>query len=193
VATIIGRTWPGICLRTVLLYCLLAVGAVAAAAASDANVIEAQVKAAYILRFAEYVEWPASTFADAAAPLTIGVVAADRVNAELDQLRLTRKVDGRAVAVRTILPGDPVNGIQMLYVGALDDERLKRVLVAGPAQGVLAITDGDGTLAAGAIISFVQVDRRIRFNVSTAQAERSGLKVSARLLAVAHRVEGTRP
>jgi hypothetical protein len=183
-------------IRAALLYCLLAAEMAAPAlAADDANGerIEAQVKAAYIYRFAEYIEWPAATIADRAAPWTIGVVGAEKVNAELNQLRLTRRIGGRAVAVRTMQPGDPVSGIQMLYVGALDGARLKEVLDAVPAQGVLSITDGEAALAAGGMISFVQVDRRIRFDVSIAHAERSGLKVSARLLAVAHKVEGARP
>jgi len=183
-------------IKAALLYCLLAAGMAAPARAADdasGERIEAQVKAAYIYRFAEYIEWPATTIADRTAPWTIGVVAADRVSAELNQLRLTRRIGGRAVAVRTMQPGDPVSGIQMLYVGSLDGARLKEVLDAVPAQGVLSITDGEDALAAGGMISFVQVDRRIRFDVSIAHAERSGLKVSARLLAVAHKVEGARP
>lgn len=159
---------------------------------ADPSRVAAQVKAAYIYRFAEHIEWPPAAFADPAAPLVIGVVDAEQVAAELNQLRLTRQIKGRAVTVRTLRAGDAAVGVQVLYVGAQDGARLKRTLDAAPAQGVLVITDGDGTLAAGGAISFVPVDNRIRFDVSLTHAERSGLKIGVRLLAVAHKIEGGR-
>lgn len=176
-------TWP------------LPLPAAAAGDAGDADPsrVAAQVKAAYIYRFAEYIEWPPAAFADDAAPLVIAVVDADQVAAELNQLRLTRQIKGRGVTVRTLRAGDPAGAIQVLYVGAQDGARVKRTLEAAATQGVLAITDGAGTLAAGSAISFVPIDNRIRFDVSLAHAERSGLKISARLLAVAHKIEGGKP
>ena len=164
----------------------------AAGQEADPLRVAAQVKAAYIYRFAEHIEWPPAAFADPAAPLVIGVVDAEQVAAELNQLRLTRQIKGRAVTVRTLRAGDAAAGVQVLYVGAQDGARLKRTLDAAPAQGVLVITDGDGTLAAGGAISFVPVDNRIRFDVSLTHAERSGLKIGVRLLAVAHKIEGGR-
>jgi len=174
---------------------LLAALAMAAAVAGEANsgALEAQVKAAYIYRFAELIDWPPEAFAGSAAPLTIGVVEADQVATELNQLRQTRQIKGRAVQVRTLRAGDAASGIQVLYLGAQEGARVKRQLEAAPSQGVLYITDGAGTLGAGSAISFVQVDNRIRFDVSVAHAERSGLKISARLLAVAHKIEGEKP
>ncbi|WP_343732894.1 YfiR family protein [Duganella sp.] len=172
---------------------LLAAAGEAAAGETSVSTVEAQVKAAYIYRFAEHIEWPAEAFAGSSAPLTIAVVEADQVAAELNQLRLTRQIKGRAVNVRSLRAGDAVGGAQVLYIGALDAGRLKRTLEAVSGAGVLAITDGAGTLAAGSAISFVQIDNRIRFDVSVAHAERSGLKISARLLAVAHKIEGDKP
>lgn len=179
-------------LRHWLVAVALCCGVLPVPRAGDAN-LEAQVKAAYIYRFAEYIEWPADAFASSTAPLTIGVVEADPVAAELNQLRLTRQIKGRAVAVRTLRAGEAASGVQVLYIGALDGARLRRALDSAQAPGMLAITDGEGTLAAGSAISFVQIDNRIRFDVSVAHAERSGLKISARLLAVAHKIEGDRP
>lgn len=175
-----------------LLCCLLLPARPAATDEQDPARLIAQVKAAYIYRFAEHIEWPAASFADQAAPLAIGVVDGEQVAAELNQLRLTRQIKGRNVTVRTLRAGDSASGIQVLYVGAQDAPRVKRALEAAQAQGVLSITDGDGTLAAGSAISFVPVENRIRFDVSVAHAERSGLKISARLLAVAHKIEGGR-
>nr|WP_229262499.1 YfiR family protein [Duganella radicis] len=192
----IGTGWMGMRRRAkaLLLGCaLLTAPQRPAAGEAGVGTVEAQVKAAYIYRFAEHIEWPAEAFASPTAPLTIAVVEAEQVAAELNQLRQTRQIKGRAVSVRTLRAGDAAGGVQVLYIGALDGGRLKRTLEAAPGAGVLAITDGAGTLAAGSAISFVQIDNRIRFDVSLAHAERNGLKISARLLAVAHKIEGEKP
>lgn len=191
-----GTGWVGRQQRTVcvLLGCALLLAVLLAnAGETSVSTVEAQVKAAYIYRFAEHIDWPAEAFASSSAPLTIAVVEADQVAVELNQLRQTRQIKGRAVSVRSLRAGDAVSGAQVLYIGALEAGRLKRTLEAVTGTGVLAITDGAGTLAAGSAISFVQIDNRIRFDVSVAHAERNGLKISARLLAVAHKIEGDKP
>jgi hypothetical protein len=190
-----GSGLAGIRQRTtaVALGCALLAGPAAAAGDANVSAVEAQVKAAYIYRFAEHVEWPPEAFTSTSAPLTIAVMEADQVATELNQLRQTRQIKGRAVSVRTLRAGEAAAGAQVLYIGALDGGRLKRMLEAAPSPGVLSITDGAGTLAAGSAISFVQIDNRIRFDVSVSHAERNGLKISARLLAVAHKIEGDKP
>ena len=50
-----------------------------------------------------------------------------------------------------------------------------------------------GAIDVGSVINFVLVDNRVRFEISVGNAERHGLKVSSRLLAVAQRVEMGRP
>ena len=45
-----------------------------------------------------------------------------------------------------------------------------------------------GALNQGSMINFVIVDRRVRFEVALDSVERSGLKLSSRLLAVAQQV-----
>ena len=55
---------------------------------------------------------------------------------------------------------------------------------------LLIVADGAQGLEAGALLAFVLVENRLRFEASLRAAERSGLKVSSRLLALAQRVTG---
>jgi hypothetical protein len=50
---------------------------------------------------------------------------------------------------------------------------------------VLLVSDVDGGLEEGSVINLVVVDNRVRFEVSLEAAERSQLKLSSRMLAVA--------
>ena len=155
--------------------------------------LQAQVKAAYLYKFAGYVEWPLSAFADAAAPFTIGVVGAGDIADELNKLKSGRAVNEHPVEVRILKPGDPTRGVQLVFVGSADAAQLRRVLENYKTLPTLTISDIPGAVDAGCVINFVMVDNRIRFEISLGNAERQGLKVSSRLLAVAQRVEAGRP
>lgn len=173
-----------------LLGALAALAGVAApAAGADGPApLEAQIKAAYLYKFATYVDWPAAPPGE--QPLTIGVAGADALAAELAHLSQQYKVHNRAVEIRRVRAGDSLAGMQVLFVGQLDAVQARRLLDSVAAQPVLTVTDA----AAGpGVISFVAVDDRIRFEVSLARAESHGLKISARLLGVAYKIDGRTP
>jgi YfiR/HmsC-like len=158
--------------------------ATASAAAQEA--LEASVKAAYVYKFLAYVDWPPGSFPSAEAPQVIGVMRADAVQADLDRLVAGRRVNGRPLVTRKIVPGDSLEGVHVLYVG-----RAARVASAVPMVGnrpILVITDVPTGLAEGGALNFVLVDGRVRFEASPRAADRLGLRLSSRLLAVAERV-----
>lgn len=180
--------------RTVLAaLAMLAAAMGNAGAQADGQPLEVQVKAAYLYRFAGHVEWPPEAFADTAAPFVIGVVGAGDVAEELNRLKPGRAVNDRPVEVRVLRPGETARGVQLIFVGSRDAAQLKRALEPYKALPALLISDAPGATDAGCVINFVLVDNRVRFEISVGNAERHGLKVSSRLLAVAQRVDTGRP
>lgn len=172
-------------------HCLLAVSWNVRA---EPNVVESQVKAAYLYKFMAYVEWPSSVFAQADTPITIGIIGADEIADELNLLKRGHLVNNRTLEVKLLKSGETLPGLQILFIGGNQESgRVKRLLDSIQTQPVLTVSDSPGGLANGSIINFVPVDERIRFEVSVAQAERSGLKISARLLNVAHKIETRKP
>lgn len=164
-----------------------------ATADGDGRPLEAQVKAAYLYKFVAHIEWPPSAFPDAATPLTIGVIGASDVADELGKLKPGRAANERPVEVRALKPGDPARGVQLIFIGGADTTQLRRLIEPYKAAPALTISDVPGGMDAGCVINFVTLDNRVRFEISTGNAERQGLKVSARLLAVAQRVDTRRP
>ncbi|HET8692204.1 MAG TPA: YfiR family protein [Steroidobacteraceae bacterium] len=146
------------------------------------------VKAAFLCKFPGYVDWPAG--ADPAdRPLTIGVLGSPAMADELVRLTSDRKVGERPVEVRAVKGGDSLAGLQVLYVGNGTAEELPQSLAPARSLPILVVTDAPGALASGSVINFTVERDRVRFEVSLPAAERSGLKLSSRLLAVAQRVE----
>jgi mRNA-degrading endonuclease toxin of MazEF toxin-antitoxin module len=169
-------------------------GAVPAAAQAELHASEAAVKAAYVVRFLQFVEWPPAALPAAAsgpsaagqrpAPLVIGVLASDHMARQIAAVASGRRVAGRELLVRRLQPADTADGLDVLFVG--QTWRRTRLAESIQARPVLIISDqGLDDLT---MLNFVPVDGRIRFEASAAAAERAGIRLGARLLAIAEKV-----
>jgi hypothetical protein len=150
--------------------------------------LERRVKAAFLYKFLGYTDFPASAFADAAAPLTIGVIGADDLAVELARVVAGRTVNNRPIEVRELREADAAARVHLLFVGGFDPQRVGRI-VRQASGAMLIVTECETGLQLGSVINFRIVDERVRFDVSLDAAERNGIKLSSRLLTVANRVQ----
>jgi hypothetical protein len=146
------------------------------------------VKAAFLHRFAAYIDWPAAAASD--APFVIAVASSDGVAGELERLLPGRTIQNRSAQVRRVSAIADLEGVSILYIGAGSLHRAGPLIAAAGKHPILIVTDDVGGLEQGGIINFVQMRRNIRMEISLSAAERSGLKIDSGLLAVAVRVEG---
>lgn len=168
---------------------LLAALALAPGVPAQQSAAEASVKAAFLFKFAGYVEWPPQAFASADAPIVIAVIGADDVAAELERIVPGRIVNGHPIAVKRIADLDSLKGTHVVFIGRAASSRISAVAKVAQRDGVLVVSDSAGALEEGSAINFV-VDDRVGFEVSLTSAERTGHRISARMLAVAKRVVG---
>lgn len=173
------------CARPFLLALWLLAGAAGAQPARAEARLEVQVKAAYLYKFAGFVDWPAAAFARPDSPLVIGVAGNEELAAQLERLVSGRNVGGHPLTVRRVGRGEALAGLHVLYAGGLDGAAL-----LAHARGLPLLTVGDAAEAPAGMIRFLVVDERLRFEVALGQVAPSGLKISARLLAAALRVTG---
>jgi hypothetical protein len=161
----------------------------AAAWAQGQAARESAVKAAFLYNFAGFVEWPAGTFQRGDEAVVIGVWGNDAVAADLEQIAPRRTVEGRPVAVRRLRDEDELSGVHVLLLGAAREQRVRELAVAA-AGPVLVVTEQDDGLRLGGVLNFVAEDGKVRFAASLPAAQARGLRLSARLLALAQSVEG---
>jgi hypothetical protein len=155
--------------------------------AADAHSEDA-VKAAYLYRFAGYVDWPEPGPSN--TPFIIDVLGSPGVARELRRLLTGHLINSRAAQVREITGARGFGAAQMVYVAA-GRAHLIRSLAPGPSHpSMLLVTDEAEGLNAGSTLNFLTVDRNVRFEVSLTAADRWGLKISSELLGVAIRVRG---
>ena len=161
---------------------------IASLAQSENRASEVQIKAAFLYKFGEFVQWPPAAFARADAPFAIGVMGAEDVAAALEQVVAEHTVQGHRVVVRRLRRGEALSGLHVLFVGQGESARLAETLATARGQALLTVTESDNAIAHGSMINFVAEDQKVRFDIALASAERGQLKISSRLLAVARRV-----
>ncbi|RYY64643.1 MAG: YfiR family protein, partial [Comamonadaceae bacterium] len=142
-----------------------------------------------LYKFGSFVEWPAGAFASPAAPLRIGVYGDDAVASELELITQGREVGGRPVTVQRVRDVDAVPALHIFFVGGPRASRMREMIAAAHGP-VLTVADGSAGARADAVLYFTEDQGRVRFNASLPAAQARGLRLSAKLLAVAQVVEG---
>lgn len=148
---------------------------------------EAQAKAAFVLNFARYVDWPATVFASAQAPLVACVIGRDTIGPALTALE-GRPVKGRALKVRRGVAIDDMHGCHVVFIGEPEERRVVPVLRALANQPVLTVGDADRFIDVGGAIGLVAIDERLQFEINRSALEQAQLKASASLLKLARNI-----
>jgi hypothetical protein len=177
--------------RRLLLAALGAAGMAGPVAASedDGGSVEYQVKAAFVCKFGNYVDWPPQALGAAGEPFRIGVLASSSVLDEFRRTATATSVAGRQIEVRKLARGEAPMGLHIVFVSRAMSALAAEVIAAVHGRPVLTITELDAGIATG-MINFVVVDDKVRFDILLPAIAQSGLKISVRLLGVARRVEG---
>jgi hypothetical protein len=170
-----------------VLACLLAFATSGVSEAQTRAYPVQAVKAAFLYRFVDYAEWPAGRPPDRA--LTIAVLGDEQVAEELLRSVQTRKSPDRAITVLNVSELGEARNADIVFVAHGSARELRSASAEFANRPVLVVTEEEEGLSAGAVINFLVVEGRVRFEVSLPAAERRGLKLSSRLLSVALRVE----
>jgi prepilin-type processing-associated H-X9-DG protein len=171
----------------------LAGGMPNAVADDESAVSERDVKAAFLYKFAAYVDWPDSAFAAPDSPIVIGVAGDEAIASELGRITAGRQVKGRGFAIRRVADTENLGGLHILFVGRGESARLLQFSRASQSRPILLVTEAENERGPGGIINFVLVDGHVRFWIANQEAEKRGLKLSSRLLSVAQNVQVNSP
>jgi hypothetical protein len=153
---------------------------------AHAQASEQAVKAAFLPKFARYIELPASAQPPAGQPYYLCVIGRDPFGALIDQSAASETSDGHGVAVRRFPNADAeaVAGCQLAYVAGANDAATQAILARLHRQMTLTVTDARFGRARG-MVHFALVEGRVRFHIDDAAAARAGIGISSRLLALA--------
>ena len=154
--------------------------------------LEYNVKAALLLNFARFIEWPESAFTGPRAPIHICVFAPSPFGDVLDRTLHSETVRERPISTRVVHNVSESDGCHLLFIREGAETRAEGVLLEG---GPHTVTVGESPRfeKMGGAVTFVIEGGRVRFNVNMRPVEERGVRISARMLHVASRVDRVTP
>ncbi|HKT61784.1 MAG TPA: YfiR family protein [Gemmatimonadales bacterium] len=143
---------------------------------------EYQLKAVFLFNFAQFVEWPSSTFPAPDTPLVIGVLGDDPFGPYLDDAIRGESVNGRPLLVRRYRDVRDIDTCHILFVSRREQGHLEQVLDSLKGRSILTVSDADRFASLGGMIRFVTDHNRIRLRINLEAAKAANLTLSSKLL-----------
>jgi hypothetical protein len=179
-----GRAaWCKLAARLLLIACILTGGSGLAVAADSPS--EYRLKAAFLLNFAKFVEWPAGAFPNNRSPMNLCVIGDDPFGSALDQIILGKKIDGRDISALRKRRQEDLRTCQIVFISRSEEKVLPEILNSLKSVIALVVGESPDFAARGGDIQFYMDDNKVRFCVNVDAVQRAHLIVSAKLLALA--------
>lgn len=170
---------------SLVLACGLALGrAMPSVANDDTGANEYALKTAFVYNLAKFTEWPERTFMDESSPVTLCVVGENRF-ADTATAVTGKTVHGRALELRQLSVEQDATRCHILFVAQDTAAPTRDVLASVRNRSVLAIGESDSFLREGGVINLAVSGNNVKFTVNVSAMQRSGLKISSKLLRLA--------
>ncbi len=171
---------PVLCLAAVLLALLV----LPAHAENDQASVES-VKAGFVYNFVKLTVWPPTE--GSTGSLRLCTLGRGVLNGQLGRLQ-GRIVGGRDIQILERSVAKDWASCHIVFVSKEDGERVAEMLKQTAGVPVLTIGDVPDFAQQGGMIELIERENKVRFSISLAAAQRSGIRLSSQLLKLAVRV-----
>ncbi|NJK96065.1 MAG: YfiR family protein [Bacteroidetes bacterium] len=139
-------------------------------------------QALFMYNFTRYIEWPSSS---SAGEFVIGVLGNGSITSDLTELTTGKFVGSQKITVKQFANISDISNCHLLFVNRSFINQFGDILTKFSGKNTLMVTDKPGMVEKGAGINFVIDDGKQRFEVNRNAIEKSGLKISSKLLDMA--------
>jgi hypothetical protein len=169
-----------------LFWCVLAAGfLVSITRAEESDSREYKIKAAYLLNFAKFVEWPTNRFPTPATAIKVGVLGKDPFGPDLERTIGGRMIGGRKCEILRTDDLDTALSCHIIFISSSERKQLPAIIEKLHHGNVLTVGEWEQFTQQGGVIRFYLYENTVRFEVNAQAAEKAGLRVSSKLLQVA--------
>lgn len=158
------------------------------ARSSDASLGEYRLKAAYLYRISQFIEWPEAGKPEQA--FNICVLGSDPFGESLRELS-TRTVASRPIALQYPATPREARACQIVYIDEAQKKALSDLAAVLGDLPVLVVGGSPQFIDQGGAIGFVVEAGKLRMELNLDVLRRANLKPSAKLIEVAVRTVGS--
>jgi hypothetical protein len=166
----------------------VAIAVPAGCTAAAQSVREPALKAAFLYNFAKFTEWPGDALG-AGSPVTLCVVGDDAVAGSLEEAVQGKRVEGHALGVQRMHADGPLRTCHLLYAGDINARTASQLLDGTRGLPVMTVSDLDRFAQMGGTAQLYLEGEKMRFAINVESAQRSRLRLSSQLLALARLVK----
>ena len=178
--------WPGQFWHRCLLLLALGGWLGASSVKGEEKYSEHAVKAAFVVNFINFVEWPATTNAPATNHVVLGAYGGEKYLEALEIAARQSVTRAGKIIVRKLTEPRDAAACDLIFIAAdVDAAPLVGALKSAP---VLTISDGSHFAEHGGIIELVTVGQNLRFDINLGAGQQAGLKISSQILRLARRI-----
>lgn len=148
---------------------------------------EHAIKAAFLYKFATFIEWPAQAFDSPDAPFVIGILGEDPFGDLLERTFEGKTLNNHPMEVRRYDQAAAVSGCHLLFVSLRNPRETRETLALFRDSPILTVGEAEGFCLAGGVIGFYREGNNVRFEINVdavKRAEQQGLKLRPQLLGV---------
>ena len=153
--------------------------------AQESPPTEYQLKAAFLLNFTKFVEWPPAAFAEAKSPIVLGILGENPFGDALERTIRDKTINNRPLEIKPFRSSAEATNCHILFISTSEKARLPEILAALRGASVLTVGETDRFTETGGMINFVRQGNKIRFQINEVAAKSVGLKISSKLLSLA--------
>jgi hypothetical protein len=154
---------------------------------------EYQVKAVFLFRFIQFIEWPKDSPQTHESSICVGVLGDDPFGAALDEVVKNEVVHYRKLTVRRSSQPDDLKSCALVFVSRSEQGRMSGIVASLSSAPVVTVSEVPGFGKLGGIINFFLEGKKVRFEINPSAAKKHGLRVSSELLKLGRIVESEPP
>jgi hypothetical protein len=148
---------------------------------------EYSIKAAFLLNFGKFIEWPPPPSGASPAFLDICILGknpfGDALNSISEQAIQSRKV--KVSSVNSVKDIHMIQNCDILFISRSEKEKVPEILRITDGYPILTVADQNGLAKLGVIINLITIDDKVRFEINLRSAKKAGFKLSSQLLKLA--------
>lgn len=157
-----------------------------------ARIKEYKVKAALLLNFIKYANFPKSAFLTDESPIEVLVIGKDPFGAILAKTFEKKTLHGRPIMIQRSAKVPKTLDAHLVFAGGLKDKDRAALIKLSKKKPCLLVGDTPGFATAGGFINLYLQKGKVKFEVNADRQEDTGIKLKAELLKLARIVKLTK-
>lgn len=154
--------------------------------AAQVQVPEFELKAVFIEKITQFVEWPkALQINESSKPFIFGVVGTESLVSNFKEIYSTKTIRDKKVEFRHIINPDEISGCHLIFIAKIKKDELVKIISYTKKKPILTISDTEGFAQSGVHINFIILNKKLRFEINETEVRESGLTFSYLLLQLA--------